>query len=1150
MQGNVATIQDDQDAYRTLVVTSNDCQMISEFVIYSEGNMSENDPNYDFPFQLNAFTIPCGGTVTINLYFHNVADLSEFEYRKFGPTIPGGMVAAWYDFPVTITQDTIGGNIIGKVSFQLTDGAVGDATGVDNRIVDPGGVAMSVNNGLNCPIAYDLEKVGETYMVSLTSDTSLAINANLVDSAKITLRAPTGILDVINFINSDVNVLFELDTTYVAPVETPDYDYFVFKLSAASIGTNNINIFQDLKEPLFSFENGGACSFDSLFLIGTGTNFMTPIIGGQDLAAAISLSGWTAPTCVTNTGGLFCIPAPRDTIEVAMFEGLADNVCLTSAIQLPNNVGSTSVLFQGAAVSGLTSVMDSCVQLSAQANFVGNDFVTVVFCDAVNTTICDTTVLAITVSAQPTCLINFFIEDSMGTFQCKMVSDTTWNTPLNEVISAQFTIRTPIGSFEEHNLQNGIGVVDFDLQTTITQGGYDYVNIVLQTLNTQDIPFIKGDTVCLFSFENSRFCTRDSLFLIGNGSPAEVPEVGDEPLFSKLAVQGWGLGTQSVPACVMSYGLPICPIIDPIKDTLYLSMEEKDTIDICLDTVLQLLNGAGRASICSPLVAINGLAPDFNNCVTLQAPVNFTGNDTICVVHCDVVEGGYCDTNYLIITVNPKPFAPTDTVNFLLGFNDTTGVCLGTALQLNNIGAATILSTGNQVNVSVNNNDDCLTLMPTNGFVGNDTLQVIHCDANEPDFCDTTIIVVTVEAASDCLFEYLMEVTDDVYTVRLAIGADVPSGGLNATISMLTAIRVPATGFDVPTDSITTLLPGAAFENTSGVLLDEEEPNYGYILFDIIGPILPNYQQGDTLDLFSFRSGNCLESPIQLVGPGAGFPNPIVNTEEITSFLSIGAYLPTGGTPYCVSPVGGTADCTPPVVIPDPAPRDTLHYILDFETPQTVCIDSALQLLNNVGMVSICEQGTDVMFSVTNEDSCVVLTPNNNFSGNDTLCVVHCDAIMTDFCDTTILVITVNPNDALPPPMIDTSCAINFDLMFEDNKYKVRMISDTTIRNTTFPFPNAPSPFNFAPTDLMEITFRVPTGQLQITNIEIPLASGTFNLSASIISPIEDPANDYFTFSFDAENMVPSIRYEAGFPVDLFSFQNVNCSFREHCFSW
>ena len=1136
LQENVATTQDEQGDFRTLEVNNATCQKISEFVIYPEGRMSENDPNYDFPFQLNAFTIPCGGTVTINLYFHNVADLADFEYRKFGPTIPGGAISAWYDFPVTIAKDTIGGIIIGKVTFQLTDGGIGDATGVDNIIVDPGGIAMNVNNNANCSINYDLEKIGEAYMVSLTSDTSLTLGENEVDSAMITLRAPTGILDVINFTNDDINVLFELDTVYVAPIETPNYDYFVFELSTASLGTNNISIFQDLKEPLFAFENGGACSFDSLFLVGTNATFTTPMIGGRDIASAITLSGWNAPTCVTNTGGLFCEPVPRDTVEVAMFAGLAATICLTNDVQLPNNIGTTAVLFQGAAVTGATSVMDSCVELNAQANFAGRDFITVVFCDAVNTTICDTTVLDITVSLQPACLINFFIEDSMGTFQCKMVSDTTWNEPLNEVISAQFTIRTPTGSFEMANLQNGLGMVDFDLQTTTTQGGYDYLNIVLQTLNTQDIPFQKGDTVCLFSFENSRYCTVDSLFLVGEGSPITAPEVGDEPIFSKLAIQGWGGGTQSVPACVMNYGLPICRIITPTTDTIHLVIEENDTLSVCIDSVLELLNTVGVVNVC-----INGMALDIavnnnDSCVTVQAPPNFIGNDTICVMHFDIAELGYRDTTIFVITVNEKPFAPTDTVNFTI--SDTMDVCLDAALQLNNIGTATILSTGNQVNVIVNDNNDCITLQPIDGFVGNDTLQVIHCDANDPTFCDTTIIVVTIEAPVVCLFEYLIEATDDVYKVKLVVGADVISN-LSATQSMLVAIRVPANGYNVPTDSITTLLAGAAFENTSnGVLLDEEEPNYGYILFDIGGIVTPTYQQGDTLDLFSFRGNNCVEDGIKLVGPGASFPNPIVNTEEITSFLSIGAYLPTGGTPYCVNPVGGIANCNP-----EAAPKDTLHYVLDFETPQIVCIDSALQLLNTVGNVTVCEQGTNVTINVINGDSCVALTPATNFSGNDTLCVVHCDAVMTDFCDTTILIITVNPNEVTPPTAVDSTCRISFDLALTNGVYVVSMTSDTTLTNTTFPTPIFPNPFIPAPTNLMDITVKAPTGQLQIVN-QIDFGTGReFVLKSSIISPAEDPTHDYFVFGLNANN-TPTINipYVAGASLDLFSFQNINCS--------
>jgi len=52
---------------------------------------------------------------------------------------------------------------------------------------------------------------------------------------------------------------------------------------------------------------------------------------------------------------------------------------------------------------------------------------------------------------------------------------------------------------------------------------------------------------------------------------------------------------------------------------------------------------------------------------------------------------------------------------------------------------------------------------------------------------------------------------------------------------------------------------------------------------------------------------------------------------------------------------------------------------------------------------------------VTNGDSCITLTPATNFSGTEMLCVVHCDAATSDYCDTTILMVTVNPEVVTPP---------------------------------------------------------------------------------------------------------------------------------------
>ncbi|MEM1118813.1 MAG: gliding motility-associated C-terminal domain-containing protein [Bacteroidota bacterium] len=1058
LQSNVATTQDNNGIYRTLEVSGDGtvCDKIMDYMIHPEGDMSESDPNYDFPFQLNAFTIPCGGTVNIQLFYHNVSDLTDFEYRKYGPLTPGGTTSVWYDFPVTYSQVMVGGDMVGRVSFQLTDGQRGDATGVDNMIVDPGGIAMNVNDGIGCAITYSLTASDNTYSVSLTSDTTIASNNNISDLA-ITLRAPTGIITAGNIVNADPNVIFELDTTYIAPAESPNYDYLVFKLSPASANTTNVSIIKDNTEALFSFDNVGGCANDTLFLVGSGANFTSPTIGGQSLASFISINGWDAPTCVGSAGGILCTPttavSSSDTLELGLYAGLMTNICLDTVIQLPNGVGNVSVLTPGALVTTNVSSGDSCVQLMAPNNFTGSDLVAIEFCDNVTPAICDTIVLRLSVQPPPTCLINYFIEDSSGTFKFKLVSDTTWTAPLNEVISAQFTIRTPMGSFELVNLQNGIGPVNFDLQSTSSQGGYDYLNIVLQTVNTQDIPFVKGDTICLFSFENGGACTNDSLYLIGPGSPVSAPEVGDEIITSRLAVQGYGGGTAAVPICVMDRGVPLCTINPPTTDTVSLTLEQDDIVSVCIDSVLQLLNKVGTASICGQ---------------------------------------------------------------------------------------------GTDVDVSVTNNDSCVTITTDSQFVGTELLCVVHCDSFETGYCDTTYFSVTVEEpAADslpCLYQYLIEETNGTYTVRLAVDSTI-NAPFNATTSMLVAIRVPVVGFNVPTDSITSLLPGAVFENTSnGVLVDNEEPDFGYIYFDINGTVSPTYQKGDTLDLFSFRGNACSGGNIHLVGDGASFPNPTVNSETITSYLAIGAFLANGGAPSCVSPV--SVSICDPVIPPTPANRDTLQFVLDFETARTVCIDSALQLLTSVGNATICGQGTNVAVAVTDGDSCVTLTPVSGFSGNEVLCVVHCDAGTPTFCDTTILLVTVNPDDITPPPSSDdTTCHLTFDLELVNGTYIVSVTSDTTITNTTFPNPTFPNPFIPAPVNSMNITLRAPTGQLSIVN-QIDFGTGReFVLKSSMVAPPEDPNFDYFIFGLN-DNNTPTINIPItkDSTTALFSFQNFNCA--------
>ena len=72
--------------------------------------------------------------------FHGSDGLTP-PYRKYGPTTPGNpATASWYDLPGAVfDSESIGGSTVATVTLSLSDGALGDDTGVDGMIVDVGG---------------------------------------------------------------------------------------------------------------------------------------------------------------------------------------------------------------------------------------------------------------------------------------------------------------------------------------------------------------------------------------------------------------------------------------------------------------------------------------------------------------------------------------------------------------------------------------------------------------------------------------------------------------------------------------------------------------------------------------------------------------------------------------------------------------------------------------------------------------------------------------------------------------------------------------------------------------------------------------------------------------------------------------------------
>ncbi|HVN40165.1 MAG TPA: integrin alpha [Myxococcota bacterium] len=145
-QATVASLPDGVSGNYVTIEKTSGCISLGQVTARSEADMPQQDPGYSYPRGIIGFELSCGagdtGTVTI-LYRGSPAPVPP--YRKYGPTTPGNPATAqWYDFPgATYGSRLVGSVSVPTVTLTLVDGGLGDSTGVDGVIVDPGGPAMA-----------------------------------------------------------------------------------------------------------------------------------------------------------------------------------------------------------------------------------------------------------------------------------------------------------------------------------------------------------------------------------------------------------------------------------------------------------------------------------------------------------------------------------------------------------------------------------------------------------------------------------------------------------------------------------------------------------------------------------------------------------------------------------------------------------------------------------------------------------------------------------------------------------------------------------------------------------------------------------------------------------------------------------------------
>lgn len=94
-----------------------------------------------------------------------------------------------------------------------------------------------------------------------------------------------------------------------------------------------------------------------------------------------------------------------------------------------------------------------------------------------------------------------------------------------------------------------------------------------------------------------------------------------------------------------------------------------------------------------------------------------------------------------------------DTVYVNTGVADPFTVCIDSVLDLSGApNSAVICGVDNQALESVTFSlpSGCIAIDPADSFTGTTTLCVVHCDGQVPAFCDTTIIIIRIDAIQPC----------------------------------------------------------------------------------------------------------------------------------------------------------------------------------------------------------------------------------------------------------------------------------------------------------------------------------------------------------------------------------------------------------------
>ena len=160
-QSDVASLPT-EDGYVTVEISGTGCEQLDSVYTTTESAIATQDPDHDYPLGLVGFEAACVGSLTVKHYWYGADESLTYEYLKYGPTTPGdASTTTWYNWPAQLSTQTIDGEHVLIAEYTLTDGELGDDTGVDGVIFDPAGPTAVVEQAQDP----DDEPTGPTQLI-------------------------------------------------------------------------------------------------------------------------------------------------------------------------------------------------------------------------------------------------------------------------------------------------------------------------------------------------------------------------------------------------------------------------------------------------------------------------------------------------------------------------------------------------------------------------------------------------------------------------------------------------------------------------------------------------------------------------------------------------------------------------------------------------------------------------------------------------------------------------------------------------------------------------------------------------------------------------------------------------------------------------